>query len=110
MNSTLFSQEVYHTWLQANLLLRLCIDKVVHDHSVQPSLGVLSFFSVLVHFGWKPFLCIDVYEEAISLFHANLYYPLFLKVRSLFLGHVLDVPSKLSVSFLCNMLDLPNEG
>lgn len=59
--------------------------KVVNSHSVQPFLEVLSFVSLLVHFGWEPYLCIseDVYEEDVRLFYSNLYCPAVLEGEEL---------------------------
>lgn len=84
--------------------------KVVHGCFVQPSPEVF-ISSLLVHFGWVPFLYIleDVYEEAVRLF----YYKFCCLAISegeepILKSHSLNV--ELSVSSYCDMLNLPKES
>lgn len=84
--------------------------KVIHDCSMKHS-DVLSFFSPLIHFSREPFLSfLRMYELTVCLVHLNLYCPEVLEgEESVLWSYILNVPIELSVSSLCDMLNLPKK-
>lgn len=85
---------------------------VVHRRCLQQSQDVLGFFSILVHFGWAPFLQIskDVYQEVVCLFYSNLYYPTIPEgTKHVLRSHLLDMPIKFFVSSLYDIWTFPTK-